>query len=258
MTILVGILCQDGVVVGSDSSVTFGPHISAKTIEHWAVPKTFIVPPDMILAGTGQVGLCQRFHEVMWRYREANKKTVLCQNQHDVARSLCENAVKNFASTNAPKGEFGALVGMACGNSFHLCEFAAVDFQPEFKTVDGCWFTTMGSGQQIADPFLGFIGRALFKKQRPNLGDGVFAALWTLQHAIEFNTGGINGPSQIATLSKDAKGIYTARKWSDADLAEHMDNIEAVESHLGSYRDILAGTGRAATPPPAPPDPSAK
>ena len=33
MTAVVGVLCKDGVVVGSDSSATFGPHPQFHTIE---------------------------------------------------------------------------------------------------------------------------------------------------------------------------------------------------------------------------------
>ena len=48
MTILVGVLCQDGVVVGSDSSATFASG-NLRTIEQ-PVRKTFLVGNDVIFA----------------------------------------------------------------------------------------------------------------------------------------------------------------------------------------------------------------
>ena len=34
----------------------------------------------------------------------------------------------------------------------------------------------------------------------PNLHDGLFAVTWTLQHAIDINVGGVNGPIHMAVL----------------------------------------------------------
>src|SRR5258708_6022823 len=52
MTVLVGVLCQDGVVVGSDGSGTFSTSGNLPTIEQ-PVQKTFIVGDDVIFAATG-------------------------------------------------------------------------------------------------------------------------------------------------------------------------------------------------------------
>jgi hypothetical protein len=62
LTVIIGILCEDGVVVGSDSSATFGPDPSIKTIEGIAL-KIEILGADVITATTGSVGLAQRFNE---------------------------------------------------------------------------------------------------------------------------------------------------------------------------------------------------
>ena len=61
MTVLVGVLCQDGVVVGSDGSATFAAAPHLKTIEQ-PVRKTFLVGSDVIFAVTGAGGLGQRLH----------------------------------------------------------------------------------------------------------------------------------------------------------------------------------------------------
>jgi hypothetical protein len=52
MTVLVGVLCTDGVIVGSDSSATFGAAPNLSTIEQ-PIQKTFIVGNDVIFATTG-------------------------------------------------------------------------------------------------------------------------------------------------------------------------------------------------------------
>ena len=60
MTILVGILCKDGVVVGTDSSATFAAG-QFRTIEQ-ETKKIDIISGQIIVAGTGQIGLGQRFY----------------------------------------------------------------------------------------------------------------------------------------------------------------------------------------------------
>jgi len=246
MTVLVGVLCEDGVVLGSDSSGTIaGGNI--RTIEQ-PLEKTFIVGDDVIFAGTGQVGLGQRFKAILEELRRRPDFDFAHQDPLIIAMNICANAVNNFAFTHAPKGEFGALVAFTSRSEFHLCEFAVRDFQPEFKTRD-MWFVSMGSGQPITDPLLGLLRRVFFKGSCPRLNEGVFAVAWALAHAIELNTGGIQGPPQIGVLARDAPdGPFQARLLTDEELAEHDGNVHGVETHLAAYRELLSGGGEKPIP----------
>jgi hypothetical protein len=115
------------------------------------------------------------------------------------------------------------------------------DFQPEFKT-DSIWFVSMGCGQPITDPFLGLMRRVFWKDGLPGVTDAIFVAVWTLQHAIDLNTGGINGPIQMAVIRRDkGNGHFLAQLLSDSDLQEHLNNVEAAEIYLSQYKDILLG-----------------
>jgi 20S proteasome alpha/beta subunit len=53
MTILIGVLCEDGIVIGADSSATF-THGPAKTIEQ-PTKKVATIGEDLVFAGTGSV-----------------------------------------------------------------------------------------------------------------------------------------------------------------------------------------------------------
>lgn len=256
MTVLVGILCQDGVVLGSDSSATFGPHPMLKTIEQ-TVKKTAVVGKVFLHAGTGQVGLGQRFHAVLEKFLAGNDITKIDIPQVELGKALCRMACEDFGSTGAEKGQFGALVAhVGFQKKFGLIEFSATDFQPELKTKD-MWFASMGSGQAIVDPFFGLLKGALFKSGQPKLNEGIFAAVWALRHVIELNTGGINGPMQLGTIAKDKTDKFLeARLLSEEELAEHVQNVEAMTEYVAAYRDILSGKvkgGQAPLPPPPPP-----
>jgi 20S proteasome alpha/beta subunit len=175
---VVGIKCADGVVVGSDCSTTFSVNQHFRTIEQKA-QKTFLVGNDIIFPGTGSVGLGQRFEDVLTQTRQNPQwKETSYQN---LGRIICANAIKDFQSTGAGVGKFGALVAFTCGGEPHLCEFGIEDFQPEFK-IGETWFASIGSGQPIVDPFLGLWRRVFFpsKGSCAHLEDGVFAAAWAL------------------------------------------------------------------------------
>lgn len=110
------------------------------------------------------------------------------------------------------------------------------------------WFVSMGSGQAITDPFLGLMRRVFWKDSPPRLVDGIFAVTWTLNHVIELNPGGINGPQQIAVLDSKKN---TATLLTDSQIQEHINNVEGAETYLSEYSKIIAGKC-APTIPPAP------
>jgi 20S proteasome alpha/beta subunit len=235
MTILVGVLCDHGVVIGVDSSATLAIDRNTYTIEH-PVKKVFIVNDDLIFATSGPDGHTQRFASIIRQLRA--DPTFSAGNCFDIVKTISKVTIEDFSVTHTPKGEFSALVAFTCSNQFYLCEF---DLQPTFKT-DDIWFVSMGSGQTIVDPFLGFLSRVFFQHSKPKLSEGIFIVLWTLRHAIEVNPGGIKGPSQIAVLTRKAStDPFTAHLYSQDELAEHYAGIDAAEQHLATYRGKLSG-----------------
>ena len=235
MTVLVGIKCKDGIVIGSDSSVTFGAG-GGNTIEQTA-RKIEIIENSIICAGTGQLGLGQRFcHQLGEAYRS---KKFAGMGAVDTGRVMAEVGMADFAKTNVTKGQYGALVAFIARKELQLCEFAAADLQPELKT-DQIWYASMGSGQTIADPFLGLMRKVFWKDGMPTLSDGAFIAAWTLQHTIDVNAGGVNGPINLATL-QIVNDKPVATYLSQEQLEQHLENVNGAETHLAAYRDALQG-----------------
>jgi hypothetical protein len=251
MTVLIGILCEDGIVIGSDSSATFGTG-HHPTIEQVVPDKTQAILKLALVAGTGEVGMGQRFTEVLSQYLLQNDPK-RCTSNIQYACGICSAAINNFKSTEAPIGSFGALVAFIGANkSFALVEFPSNGFQPELKTK-GIWFASMGSGQMISDPFLALVKSTLFLNGQPRLNEGIFAAVWALQHAIKINPGGINDPKQVGIIGLDQTGKFLeARMLSEDELSEHEQNVEAMTQHIAAYRDILRGKSISvkSTPPP--------
>lgn len=114
--------------------------------------------------------------------------------------------------------------------------------QPELKTT-GIWYASMGSGQLIADPFLGLMRKVFWDDGMPSMQEGIFIAAWTLQHAIDVNAGGVKGPIQLAILTKDS-----ARMLTEDELAEHQESASGAEAHLRLYKDKLSGKSTSPVP----------
>ena len=217
MTLIVGVLCEDGVVIGSDSSATFtdgGRH----TVEQ-KTKKVTIIDDDKIMCGAGEVALSQRFAQVInrfWEQPEISQKSNI-----DIGVALFQSAFQDFRNTNSGFHQFAACLAFFHNDDFHLCEFPINTGLPEFKSKD-LWYVSMGSGQYIADPFLGFVRKIFWDDKQPNLSDGIFGTIWTLNHAINVNPGGIGAPVQIGILDNKTKSV---KLLSDDELQEHLKII---------------------------------
>ncbi len=234
MTAIVGILCRDGVVIGADSATTFTAGQN-HTIEQKS-KKIQIIENRIIVAGTGSVGLGQRFcGHVQNQYTQH-----LFQKNHlTVGVTLSRETINDFIETKVKTSQYGALLACPIKNRFYLCEFSVLDFQPEWKD-ESLWFVSMGCGQTITDPFLGLMRRVFWGDSMPNVADAIFVTNWTLQQAIQLNPGGINGPPQIAVLKLEG-GQCTASLLTDAELQEHNNNVYEAERYLSRYKDLLLG-----------------
>ncbi len=237
MTVVVGILCQDGVVIGSDSAATFAAG-QIHTIQQ-PTDKVAVIGEEVVLAGTGEVGLGQRFENILQSVHTAGHFAK--RDRFEITQIIARNAVDNFNTTAAQPGLYGALLGFKCIDGFQLCEFAVKDFQPEFKTPKNC-FVSMGSGQLNADPLLGMFGRVFFGSDLPSVVEGIFVATWTLRLAIELAPLGVRGPIQMATLTSKSDGSPKAQRISENDLQEHEDNAKQAEEYLARYPQVLSSS----------------
>ena len=249
MTAVVGILCSDGVVIGTDSSVTMAAG-SFRTIEQ-PTEKLDIIASKIIIAGTGSVGHGQRFRNLVdreWKRggfraeRDGETRTPV-----DICRYIAGQTVKDFAETDSSTECYGALLVAPIANRPILCEFGIKRFQPVLYT-DQLWFCSMGSTQPITDPFLALMRAVFWQTGQPTVNQGAFAVTWALDHAIEVNPGGVNGPARIAVLERVKKELK-ARLLTDDEVTEHRSLIGDVRKAM---KDALTGKPDA---PPTPPPP---
>jgi 20S proteasome alpha/beta subunit len=249
MTLIIGIISEEGVVVASDGAATFGS--MGNTTITQRTKKLQIIDDKIIVGVSGPVGLGQRMTDEidkMWDVNALSGKDpiesmVLISNnlrkhiipEIQVARET-QPAIGNMALQSALSS---TLVALPIQHNISLFQF---DHQgaPEAATST-LPFVSIGSGQASADPFLGFIRRVFWKDGAcPSLNDAVFAAIWTLKQCIDTSTGGVSYPIQVATLTKNSRG-ETATFYEDADLDEHKQAIDEFEKKLGELaKDIFS------------------
>jgi 20S proteasome alpha/beta subunit len=246
MTVLVGVCCKDGIVIGADSATTSTAG-HQRTLQETGVAKIEIHYGEIITAATGAVGLAQRFREeltTMLQGKELaafrNKSAVRC------ATDLSHRTMQNFQKTLSPLQQnpnhglgLGALVAFVSENKPQLVEFDHLQFHPEVKGVSAADgkprtrpYVTMGSGQVMADPFIAHVHRMLFGNGKvPTLSEGRLLVAWTLQHVISYNTGGVAGDLQMAVLEKQDN------KWvaHTSDCGEVAQQVTDIESYIGRY-----------------------
>lgn len=229
MTVLVGVRCTDGIVIGADSMAT-SAHGTNPVMQIPSGEKLRLIGNKAILAATGAVGLSQRIRIIadrMWEQKQFNGTGMT------VAKAFAGQCMTDFGESKVQMSPqhglgFGALLAMVVGNEPYLVEFASTDFQPEIK-VPPLFYVSMGSGQALADPFLAFVDRVLWKRTMPNVETAKIGVFWALYHTIQLAPGGVGGDIRIGVVRK--VGI----DWKAeilADTGEQAQHIALLESRI--------------------------
>jgi 20S proteasome alpha/beta subunit len=263
VTLLVGIVCSDGIVIATDSFATYAQG-TTPTIGQQPVTKVQRCDDTMIYAFTGPIGIAQILAPAFDRLAKSsftNPATTapVADGMKIIATRIREESKGFFegATMVAPlvgRDVAGAtvlcksLVGVCWGNRPRLFQF---DFSgaPE-EVTDELRFVTLGSGQNIADPFLAFLKRVLWRDRAPTVGEGRLAAAWTVHHVSQTNFGGVGGDLQMATLTLE-KG--RPRVEVIAEPGEHYQKVQSAEAALLKHVSSAGEAEPAAPEPPVPP-----
>lgn len=257
MTLIVGIKCADGIVLGADSASTYATALGQQhTIKQQTSKKLDIIGEDVVFGLSGPVGLGQSYKEeissfIQGKSNRAPWKSVGQAKQY-FTEAMWKHAGPAWDKAKVVAQTTGAQVAMQdcaaqtvsafpVGNEPCLVQFTH-QCQPEEATAE-LPFLSIGSGQPVADPFLAFIRRIFWPQQPPSLSDGVFAALWTITHAIQTQPGGIAHPIRIVTLDKNKNNKWKAEELSEGELGEHQQMFELTEEEMRKVKDTFSETG---------------
>ena len=263
MTLIIGIKCSDGIVVGSDGAATLGT-VAENTIQQ-PIKKLLGIDNEIIVGVSGPVAFSQVYTREIRKLSQAQFLKKAPEKSLTAIRDAVwphlEKEWNAAATCSKTLGQAaiqavfsGAVIAMPILDVPSLFQFNhQCTFEEATRDLP---FVAIGGGQKLADPFLAFLRRIFWPDGLPLLSDGILAALWTLEQAVLTNTGGVSRPIQILTLSKNKATEYkwTVRELANEDLAEHYQNIADAERALANYRkgQTVEAAAEVPTPDPAP------
>ena len=236
MTLIIGIRCSNGVVLGADGAATYITADMQPTIRE-SMTKLHIVAGQAVVGTSGAVGMGQLHAdsvEELWQQKAFQRKTA------NVLRAVHPSMAKDIPFCPSPSLVLlAAPVGGPNGRA-ELFHWSAAEGAE--AATEALPYFSIGSGQPLADPFLAFIRRVFWPEKPPALAEGVFAVAWTLVHSIGVAPGGLGEPIQLITLFQDGGSKWTARVLDDRELSECREDVENVERHLALFTFIDSGT----------------
>jgi hypothetical protein len=238
MTLIVGMLCTDGVVIGADTGLNADARgCDNKTMGLNSASKIEIFDGHIIAAYSGPVGLGQRLFKIIKRQRDLN--AFVNSNAQEIVHSVTREALADFRSTGITEFPLAAFLSFPNNDEHKLCEFAFGTLQPEFKH-DGNWCWADGTCPDISNVSLFLLKQMIWPPDRPNVRGGIVAALWTLTWANRIFGGEIRAPFEIAILER-AAGTLKARKLDAAEIGGHQGTLSQLEEHIRvDVRKLLA------------------
>jgi hypothetical protein len=246
VTLIIGIKCKEGIVVASDGAATMGSFNQSTLIQ--PLKKLTIIDGKVIVGVSGSVGLGQKIVASVDRTYKDNLLSgkdsiqamkILSEKIRDEIRpefeaaAMAQKCLGNGALTSAFTTTLIALPVKRIPSLFQFDQQGSSE-----ESTEGLPFVSIGSGEQIADPFLGFVKKIFWKDGLPSVNGGVFAALWTLEHVTLIHPGGVAKPLQIVVL-KEEGGNWAAKELCETELVEHYEAIEAAEKTLSDFSKQL-------------------
>lgn len=241
MSLVIGIKCSDGVIVGADTAATVGG-LSQNTIRQSA-RKIHVIDDRAVVGSAGLVGLAQRYHGELTGLLQGEKdytllpphrlmvalQQCLTDATHETMASLAlARRFSELGTANSSLG--GTLIAMKSAEGLALFSFDQV-CNPEGATSD-LPFVCVGSGAILADPFLAHVKRVLWNDEQPHMSLGLLSIVWTLNHVIGVNPGGITAPFDVYQMTLDGNGAVHIEKLQRETLEGMESRIEDIEQRM--------------------------
>jgi len=264
MTLLVGVRCSDGIVLGADGNATLGA-LGMETASQPSGKKLTILHKKVVFGLSGPIGLaqllCAQVDQSFTNGELRGRKDEVAQFLRGAFWKLIEPDMRSASVSAHVVGPQAAqescisstILAMPVQGQAELFQF---NFQasPE-NASEALPCVALGLGQKIADPFLAFLRKAVWGMKTPTLQDGILAVVWTLRHTIETDAR-ITEPIQIILLrkEKDAKGKedFIAHELAPQELEEHREAVKDAEDQLAQWRGKMSTKAQANPPPPPP------
>ena len=243
MTVLVGILASDGAAIAADRQVTVG---------HVGLPMSKIAPIGgrSLVATSGSLALGQKIRMVFETHHAE-----LGAHPYGEHLPAIEQAIRIAVTPALQMAEKTRYVIPGAENNALACSLACIPFADGLRLChvdyDGSIYclnenlpyVTAGSGKINADPFLRFIWDVFWPDpgRLPPLREAIFAAYWTVQMNIEYQSTGVGIGVDVWTVHRNPGGSYAAAKTNRERLEPSGMFIESMKQAMRAQRDRTFG-----------------
>jgi len=253
MTIGIGILCKDGIVIAGDT-------MFSNQITQFHFPKTRNIAnfpvkgANCIYTVAGSESAINLFHSKinhndtisalsiykndvvkMMTTFSVKIKEMLCLNDIHLTQELNKNLANRKDADPVPSIiDIQHIIGFNDGDNFQVFQCAA-GMQPiQFDSNNFC--RVIGSGYIVSAPSISLIKQMLNIKEQPDIKQGRLLAYWTIKYAIE-NAGnvGVGGDINILTMAKNNNNIEVKKNDDFFGLEEGRQNLL---KHIENYYSV--------------------
>ena len=247
MTLLVGILCKDGVVVAADRQVSEA-NIGMPT------RKIDILGSNSVFAASGDVSVGQRVRAVLseWEGKADAKYTeAISTLSPKIAKEALLPSYQVAQAIGMPFENYPACISLFASVFKDGVHVACIDPSANFRELEKhSPFCCLGSGNASGLSFLTFIWSVFFADTSPSLSEGVFAAYWTVQVAIELQSLYVGLGVDVCVLPSENN--KNAEMVSESELRENDELIKEARKALLSVSSRIRGRNSSQNIPPLP------
>ena len=245
MTVLVGILASDGAAIAADRQVTVG---------HVGLPMLKIAPigGDSLIASSGSLALGQKIRSVFETHHTELKARPYAEHL-----PAMEQAIRVVVTPTLQMAEKTRYVIPGAENNALACSLACIPFADGLRLCHVDWdgsiyclnenlpYVTAGSGKINADPFIRFIWDVFWPEpgHLPPLREAIFAAYWTVQMNIEYQSTGVGIGVDVWTVNRNADGSHVAVETDSTRLEPSGMFIDSMKQAMRAQRDLTFRSG---------------
>ncbi len=243
MTVILGVLCRDGAVIGSDgaSSATRSSRSSGREISYErAKQKVGILSSEALGATAGRAAVGQRMKFGVDKFFIALDKEP--SDSCALRASLRKRILEELEDCGRePSDNDSILVNIPYQGQQILMSMKGKNLEP-CTVEEDLFYTAIGSGAKLAEPFFEFRRGTFWYEKLPTVSEAKIGVAWTLQHTVDTSSRGVSFPLNIAL--REVGGI--PRLLERKEIEEALETVRRMQNKLREYmqetQSELAGT----------------
>ena len=217
MTAALGVICQDGIVMGSDGASS-AVRTSGKIRYERAKQKIWIHEIDTLCCvmgvTAGKAASGQFVKYAIKRYIEIKKERLPKIDEYDLmfeTRKWLLDELQKVPS--ALPSSFSVLLSFAVNNESpkFMLRLQGSELAPMLIDQD-LNYHSIGSGSTIINPFFEFLKEVFWNDTLPTVAEAQIGVVWALQHTIATSSAGVSAPMSIGIMQGVNASLITPKE----------------------------------------------